>query len=128
MRNLLLIMAAIALSVVPVGAVRAQLAMDVAALIGVLNVGDTTNLLAGVHAANNVHMARVTTLAGIRPYGDFLSKAVERRGRVIRELRHGMRSIKAVQRALEIHNQTLDQVIWVTVTNDRVATLYVDNR
>lgn len=109
-------------------AARAQYVMDLGSLIAAIQIGDLNEAVEGVHRANVVYVARVSELAGIRVSGERLSRTVARRGGVLRYFRAAIRGAQPAQRALDIHGQTLDQVIYANFTNDRTATLYVDDR
>jgi hypothetical protein len=127
-RALILVAVVLALALGPWSAARAQYVMALGDLIAAIQIGDLNEAVEGVHRANVVYVARVSELAGIRVSGERLTRVVARRGGVLRYFRAAIRGAQPAQRALEIHGQTLDQVIYATFTNDRTATLYVDDR
>jgi hypothetical protein len=112
----------------PAAVVRAQYVMDVVSLIGQLQIGDLTGATAGVNDANTIYVARVTDLFGIRQNGERLTRVIAMRRTVLRYFRASIRGAREVKRILAIHGHTIDQVIYATYTNDRTATLYVDDR
>ncbi len=128
MRNILLLLAAAILSLGVSVPARAQYVMDLGNLIAAIQIGDLNDAVEGVHRANRVYVARVSGLAGIRVSGDRLTRVVEQRRGVLRYFRAAIRGAREARKALEIHGHTLDQVIYATFTNDRTATLYVDDR
>jgi hypothetical protein len=128
MRRFLLLIAAIVALALPTAGARAQYVMDIGSLIASIQIGDLTATIEGVHAANRIYVARVSELSGIRVSGERLSRVVATRRGVLRYFRAAIRGSREVQKALEVHGQTLDQVIYATFTSDRTATLYVDDR
>lgn len=128
MRKIHIALIAIALLFAAPGAARAQYVMDLGSLITAIQVGDLNDAIHGVHRANTVYVARVSQIAGIRVQGERLTRAIERRQRVLWYFQRAIRGARVAMRALEVHGQTLDQVIYATFTNDRTATLYVDDR
>ena len=128
MRILAPFLVAFCLMVAPAASVRAQYVMDIVSLIAAIGVADLTEAVDGVNRANRVYIARVTELAGIRINGDRLTRAIERRQRVLDYFRSAIRGGREARRALEIHGEELEDVIYATFTNDLTATLYVDNR
>lgn len=109
-------------------AAKAQYVMDLGNLIAAIQVGDLTEAVEGVHRANRVYVARVSELAGISVSGDILTNTIARRQGVLRYFRSAIRGAQEAGRALEIHGESLDDVIYATFTTDRTATLYVDDR
>jgi hypothetical protein len=128
MRLLAPFLVAALLALVPIAGARAQYVMDIPTLIGELQIGDLTGAVAGVNDANTIYVARVTDLFGIRQNGERLTKVIKMRRAVLRYFRAAIRGAREVKRLLAIHGQTIDQVIYATYTNDRTATLYVDDR
>lgn len=128
MRKIQAMLLVLALLLAVPGVARAQYVMDLGSLIAAIQVGDLNDAIHGVHEANTVYVARVSQIAGIRLQGDRLTRAIERRQRVLWYFRRAIRGARVAMRALEVHGQTLDQVIYATFTNDRTATLYVDDR
>lgn len=128
MRKIQAMLLVLALLLAVPGIARAQYVMDLGSLIAAIQVGDLNDAIHGVHEANTVYVARVSQIAGIRLQGDRLTRAIERRQRVLWYFRRAIRGARVAMRALEVHGQTLDQVIYATFTNDRTATLYVDDR
>lgn len=126
MRRLLIAVIVALLTLVP--AARAQYVMDVVSLIAAIQIGDLNGAVEGVHQANRVYIARVSELAAISLNSDRLGRVVETRKGVLRYFRAAIRGAREAQKALEVHGHTLDQVIYATFTNDRTATLYVDDR
>jgi len=128
MRKIQALLLVLALLFAAPGAARAQYVMDLGSLIAAIQVGDLNDAIHGVHEANTVYVARVSQIAGIRVQGERLTRAIERRQRVLWYFRRAIRGARVAMRALEVHGQTIDQVIYATFTNDRTATLYVDDR
>lgn len=128
MRRIQALLLIAALLLAAPGVARAQYVMDLGSLITAIQVGDLNDAIHGVHDANTVYVARVSQIAGIRVQGERLTRAIERRQRVIWYFQRAIRGARVAMKALEVHGQTLEQVIYATFTNDRTATLYVDDR
>lgn len=128
MRKIQALLLVLALLFAAPGAARAQYVMDLGSLIAAIQVGDLNDAIHGVHEANTVYVARVSQIAGIRVQGERLTRAIERRQLVLWYFRRAIRGARVAMRALEVHGQTIDQVIYATFTNDRTAMLYVDDR
>jgi hypothetical protein len=128
MRRLAPLVIAVLFALLPVAGTRAQYVMDIPTLIGELMIGDLNGAIAGVNDANVVYVARVTDLFGIKQNGERLSRIIAMRRGVLRYFRSAIKGARQVRRVLEIHGQTIDQVIFATYTKDLTATLYVDNR
>lgn len=121
------VLVATTLAAVPMP-VLAQYVMDIGNLTLAVRVGDYYGLAEGVDRATTVYVARLSRLAGIRTASGALDRAIADRWRSRRYLQAVVRQSRVAMRALERHGQTLDQVVHVTVTADRTATLYVDDR
>jgi hypothetical protein len=128
MRRFQALLLALAVMLAAPAVARAQYVMDLGSLIAAIQVGDLNDAVEGVHSANSVYVARVSQIAGIRLQGERLTRAIERRQRVIQYFQRAIRGARVAMKALEVHGQTLDQVIYATFTRDRTATLYVDDR
>lgn len=107
---------------------QAQYVMDIGSLIIALRIGDFSGDIENLDNARTVYVARVSRLAGIRLSGDRLDRTVEARRRVLFHLQAIVRQSRVAMKALERHGESLDDVIFLTTTNDGTATLYVDDR
>lgn len=110
------------------GTARAQFVMDLGSLIAAIRIGDFGDDVEKLGNANNIYVERVSRLSGIRINGDILDNAVAVRWRVLRYLHAQIRQIPGAIKALKLHHATVEQVIFLTATNDGSATLYVDDR
>ncbi|MDP1729756.1 MAG: hypothetical protein Q8L54_00975 [Devosia sp.] len=119
---------ALALSFAGAGPAQAQYVMDLGSLIAALRIGDFSGDIENLQKANRVYVERVSRLSGIRVSGDRLDGTVAARRRVLRYLHAIIRQVPEAMKALDRHGQTLDQVIFLTTTNDGTAMLYVDDR
>ena len=128
MRTIAALALALLLALAPVNGARAQFVMDVLSLVAAIQVGDLTGAVEGVSDANRVYVARVTELSGIRQNGRRLTRVIEQRRGVLRYFRYAIQGAREAMKALETHGESLDDVIFATYTNDRTATLYVDDR
>jgi hypothetical protein len=128
MRQLLIVLLAALAFALPPALARAQYVMDSMALIAQLQIGDLGGAVAGVNDANRVYVARLSELQGTRINGARLDRVIAMRARVIRYFQAAIRGAREARKALEVHGQTLEQVVFATFTNDRTATLYVDDR
>jgi hypothetical protein len=123
------IMAALVLSLAGTVPARAQYIMDIGNLTIALRTGELPGVAAALSSGvTTVYVARLTGIAGARINGPTLDRAIANRSRSLRHLRAVVRQSREAMKALDRHGQTLDQVIHVTVTSDRTATLYVDDR
>ncbi len=107
---------------------RAQYVMDLGNLIAAIQVGDFGDDVERLGDARTVYVEGVARLSGIRITGGILDATLARRGRVLAYLRAQIRLVPQAMKALERHHATLEQVIFLTATNDGTATLYVDDR
>ena len=110
------------------GLAQGQYVMDLGSLVTAIRIGDFSGDLDNLDRANTVYVTRVSSIAGIRLQGGRLDSVVAQRGRVLDYLRHIIGMNRAAMRALEIHNESLADVIFITTTNDGTAMLYVDDR
>jgi hypothetical protein len=110
------------------GVAAGQYVMDIGSLIAALRVGDFHGDLERLSGANEVYVARLSQIAGARVSGGTLDKTLATRTRHLAYLRAAVRQTRLAMKALEIHHESLDDVIFITTTNDRTATLYVDDR
>jgi hypothetical protein len=110
------------------GLAQGQYVMDLGSLITAIRIGDFSGDLDNLDRANTVYVTRVSSIAGVRLQGGRLDSVVAQRGRVLDYLRHIIGMNRAAMRALEIHNESLADVIFITTTNDGTAMLYVDDR
>jgi len=109
-------------------AASAQYVMDIGNLINALRVGDFSGDMDNLDRAQTVYVTRLTQIAGVRISGQTLDRTLAARQRVLVYLRHIISLNREAMRALAIHNESLDDVIFLTTTNDGSAMLYVDNR
>lgn len=116
-----------ALLLMPTSA-SAQYVMDLGNLISALRVGDFSGDLENLDRAQVVYVTRVSRLSGIRIQGDRLDRTVADRQRVLTYLRAIIAQNRVAMRALQVHNESLEDVIFLTTTNDGSAMLYVDDR
>lgn len=119
---------ALGLTLSVIGAVRAQYVMDLGSLIAALQVGDFSGDTENLSNARRVYVERVSRLSGIRVGGERLDRVVAMRERVLFHLRAVIRQAPEAMKALERHGEVLDDVIFLTTTNDGTATLYVNDR
>lgn len=116
------------LSLMLPGAASAQYVMDLASLITALRIGDFSDDLDNLDRANTVYVTRVSSIAGIRTQGERLDSVVAQRARVLDYLRHIIGMNREAMKALAIHHEALEDVIFLTTTSDGTAMLYVDDR
>jgi len=109
-------------------AASAQYVMDLGSLVSALRVGDFSGDLDNLDQAQSVYVTRVSKLAGIRIQGALLDRTVAARERVLTYLRAIIRQNKVAMKALAVHHEALDDVIFLTTTSDGTAMLYVDDR
>lgn len=110
------------------GVARAQYVMDLGSLIAALRIGDFSGETENLFNARTAYVERVSRLAGIRVSGERLDRTIEARRRVLFHLQALIRQVPAAMKALERHGERLEDVIFLTTTNDGTATLYVDDR
>lgn len=106
----------------------AQYVMDLGSLITALRLGNVLEDIEAFDRANTVYVARVSEISGVSLQGDRLDAVLADRQRVIGYMRSIVRGNREARRALQIHHEALEDVIFVTTTNDGTATLYVDDR
>jgi hypothetical protein len=123
----LLAMLAITVLSLP-AAVQAQYVMDIGNLIAALRVGDFSGDLDNLDHAQSVYVTRLSQVAGGSTTGGTLDRTIAARTRVLDYLRAIISQNKAAMKALAIHHQALEDVIFLTTTNDGSAMLYVDDR
>lgn len=128
MKLLAAIALAMALSLSGAGEAQAQYVMDLGSLIAALRIGDFSGEVENLGNARGVYVERVSRLSGIGVSGERLDRTIEARRRVLFHLRATIRQAPEAIKALKRHGATLDQVIFLTTTNDGSATLYVDDR
>ena len=78
--------------------------------------------------AQTVYVTRVSRLAGIKRQGAMLDRAIASSRGALTFLRAMVAQNRAAVRALRIHGEALEDVIFLTTTNDGSAMLYVDDR
>ena len=78
--------------------------------------------------AQTVYVTRVSRLAGIKRQGAMLDRAIASSSRALNFLRAVVAQNRNAMRALRIHGEALEDVIFLTTTNDGSAMLYVDDR
>lgn len=106
----------------------AQYVMDIGTLINGLRVADFSGDLDNLDHARTVYVTRLTSIAGVRVSGPTLDRTLATRERVLGYLRAIIRQNKVAMKALDIHHEALEDVIFLTTTNDGSAMLYVDDR
>lgn len=127
-KRIVILAAAILLGLGGTSAARAQYVMDLGSLIAALRIGNFSDETENLFNARTIYVERVSRLAGIRLSGERLDRTIEARRRVLFHLRALIRQVPAAMKALERHGERLDDVIFLTTTNDGTATLYVDDR
>lgn len=110
------------------GAAPAQYVMDIGNLIGLLRVGDFSGDLENLDHAQVVYVTRLSQMSGVRISKPTLDRTIADRERVLTYLRAIIRQNKVAMKALEVHHEALEDVIFLTTTNDGSAMLYVDDR
>lgn len=109
-------------------AASAQYVMDIGSLIGGIRVGDFSGELDNLDRAQTVYVTRLTQIAGVRISGPTLDRALASRQRVLAYLRYIIGQNRAAMKALAVHHESLEDVIFLTTTSDGTAMLYVDDR
>ena len=123
----LFILLAMLVTLQPVAA-SAQYVMDIGNLITGLRVGDFSGDMDNLDHARAVYVTRLSQIAGVRVSTPTLDKALASRERVLRYLRAIIKQNRVAMEALEVHHESLEDVIFLTTTNDGTAMLYVDDR
>lgn len=118
---------AVLISMLP-AAVPAQYVMDIGSLIAALRVGDFSGDMENLDHAQVVYVTRLSQMSGVRISAPTLDRAIADRERVLTYLRAIIRQSKVAMKALEVHHEALEDVIFLTTTNDGSAMLYVDDR
>ena len=116
------------LSLPAAGAAQAQYVMDLGSLMIGLQIGDFSGDVENLSNARTVYVERVSRLSGIRVSGKRLDRIVEARRRVLFHLHAVIRQVPEAIKALQRHGESLEDVIFLTTTNDGTASLYVDDR
>jgi hypothetical protein len=106
----------------------AQYVMDIGNLIAALRVGDFSGDLENLDHAVVVYVTRLSQMSGVRISAKRLDKTIADRERVLSYLRAIIGQNKTAMQALAVHHEALDDVIFLTTTNDGSAMLYVDDR
>ena len=106
----------------------AQYVMDIGSLIAALRVGDFSGDIENLDHAQVVYVTRLSQIAGVRVSGRVLDQTIAMRGRVLSYLRAIIRQNRTAMKALDVHHEALEDVIFLTTTNDGSAMLYVDDR
>ena len=119
---------AVVMSLGGTGPGQAQYVMDLGSLIAAIRVGDFGDDVEKLGRATTIYVERVSRLSGIRINGEILDNTIDMRQRVLRYLHAQIRQVPQAIKALERHGATVEQVIFLTATNDGSATLYVDDR
>jgi hypothetical protein len=109
-------------------AVSAQYVMDIGNLISALRVGDFSGDLNNLDQARTVYVTRLTQIAGVRVSGPTLDRTLATRERVLGYLRAIIAQNRVAMKALQVHGESIEDVIFLTTTSDGTAMLYVDNR
>jgi len=118
---------AIALLMLPAGA-QAQYVMDVGNLILELRIGDLGDSIEQFDAANTVYVARLSRIPGVRVSQRSLDLALDSRRGMVASLQAIVRQKRLAMKTLEIHHESVEDVVFITTTADGTATLYVDDR
>jgi predicted RNA-binding Zn ribbon-like protein len=126
MKRLLTLMVVLA-TLLPTAA-PAQYVMDLGNLIAALRVGDFSGDIENLDRAQVVYVTRLTRIAGVRVSGRVIDQTIAARERVLNYLRAIIAQNKVAMKALEVHHEQLEDVIFLTTTNDGSAMLYVDDR
>jgi predicted RNA-binding Zn ribbon-like protein len=126
MKRLLILMVVLA-TLLPTAA-PAQYVMDLGNLIAALRVGDFSGDIENLDRAQVVYVTRLTRIAGVRVSGRVIDQTIAARERVLTYLRAIIAQNKVAMKALEVHHEQLEDVIFLTTTNDGSAMLYVDDR
>lgn len=108
--------------------VSAQYVMDIGSLINALRVGDFSGDLDNLDQARTVYVTRLTQIAGVRVSGPTLDRTLATRERVLGYLRAIIKQNRVAMKALQVHGESLEDVIFLTTTTDGTAMLYVHNR
>jgi hypothetical protein len=107
----------------------AQYVMDLANLARGIGMADfDSDDIDNLDDAQTVYVTRVSSLAGIKRQGGMLDNALASSRGSLNFLRAIVGRNRAAMRALAIHHEALEDVIFLTTTNDGTATLYVDDR
>lgn len=109
-------------------AAPAQYVMDIGNLIAALQVGDFSGDLENFDRAQVVYVTRLSRIAGVRVSGARLDRTIASRQRVLSYLRAIIGQSRVAMKALAVHGEDLEDVIFLTTTNDGSAMLYVDDR
>ncbi|RYE87672.1 MAG: hypothetical protein EOP19_03630 [Hyphomicrobiales bacterium] len=115
------------LLVVPLPA-AAQYAMDLSNLVRAIRLADVGRDLENLDRAQSVYVTRVSRLAGIRLQGALLDRALGARQRTRHVIQSVVGGSRVAMKALAAHGEALEDVIFLTTTNDGTAMLYVDDR
>lgn len=119
---------ALVLSFAAAAPANAQYVMDLGSLIAALRIGDFSGDIENLGNARRVYVERVSRLSGIRVSGELLDRTIEARQRVISYLQAIIRQVPEAMNSLERHGESLEDVIFLTTTDDGTAMLYVDDR
>lgn len=109
-------------------ATPAQYVMDIGNLIAGLQVGDFSGDLENFDRAQVVYVTRLSRIAGVRVSGARLDRTIASRQRVLSYLRAIIGQSRVAMKSLAVHGEELEDVIFLTTTNDGSAMLYVDDR
>jgi hypothetical protein len=123
----LLALAVLLLAVFPTAA-SAQYVMDIGNLIAALRVGDFSGDMENLDHARTVYVTRLSQIAGVRVSGPTLDRTIAARERVLTYPRAIIGQNRIAMEALEVHHESLEDVIFLTTTNGGSAMLYVDDR
>ena len=107
----------------------AQYVMDVANLARGIGMADFRSRdFDNLADAQRVYVTRVSQLGGIKRQGAMLDRAIASSRRALEFLRDMVAQNREAMRALRVHGEALEDVIFLTTTNDGSAMLYVDDR
>ena len=107
----------------------AQYVMDLANLARGIGMADfSSDDIGNLGDAQTVYVTRVSKLAGIKRQGAVLDQAVASSRGALNYLRAIVRQNRVAMPALAVHREVLEEVIFLTTTNDGTAMLYVDDR
>ena len=107
----------------------AQYVMDLANLARGIGMADFRSRdFDNLADAQTVYVTRVSRLAGIKRQGAMLDRAIASSRGALHFLRAMVSQNRIAMRALQVHGEALEDVIFLTTTNDGSAMLYVDDR
>ncbi len=107
----------------------AQYVMDVANLARGIGMADfRSHDFDNLADAQRVYVTRVSQLGGIKRQGAMLDRAIASSRGALEFLRAMVAQNREAMRALRVHGEALEDVVFLTTTNDGSAMLYVDDQ